>query len=53
LIHDEAQIECAPEDADTIGNLLVESMEATTEYYNMNCPITGEYKVGNSWAETH
>ena len=53
VIHDEIQIECDPEIADEIGSLVVEAMEQTTDYYKLNCPIAGEYKVGRSWNETH
>jgi len=53
VIHDEIQIECNPGDADRIGRLVVDAMELTTEYYKLNCPITGEYKIGRSWNETH
>lgn len=53
LIHDEAQIECNPEDAEEIGRLLVRGMEETTDYYKLNCPITGEYKIARSWDGTH
>jgi DNA polymerase I-like protein with 3'-5' exonuclease and polymerase domains len=53
VIHDEIQIECDPADAEVIGKLVVQAMEETTDYYKLNCPITGEYKVGKSWSETH
>lgn len=53
VIHDEIQIECDPQDADTIGKEIVKAMEATTDYYKLNCPITGEYGVGGSWNDTH
>ena len=53
VIHDEIQIECDPEDADAIGKLVVEAMESTTDYYKLNCPITGEYKIARSWDGTH
>jgi len=53
VIHDEIQIECDPAIADEIGSLVVEAMEQTTDYYKLNCPITGEYKIGRSWNETH
>ena len=53
VIHDEIQIECDPMDSATLGQLLVDAMECTTEYYKLNCPITGEYKIGKSWSETH
>jgi len=53
VIHDEIQIECDPLDADAIGKLVVDAMESTTKYYKLNCPITGEYKIGKTWNETH
>lgn len=53
VIHDEIQLECDPSDADAIGQLVVKAMENTTDYYKLNCPITGEYKIGRSWNETH
>ena len=53
VIHDEIQIECSPDDAEEIGRLTVKAMEQTTEYYKLKCPITGEYKIGRSWNETH
>ena len=53
VIHDEIQIECKPEHAEDIGKEVVKAMEATTDYYNLKCPITGEYKVGRSWNDTH
>ena len=53
VIHDEIQIECNPRDAEEIGQLAVKAMELTTDYYKLNCPITGEYKIGRSWNDTH
>ena len=53
VIHDEIQIECDPMDSATLGKLLVGSMEAAGAYYKLNCPITGEYKIGKSWTDTH
>jgi DNA polymerase I-like protein with 3'-5' exonuclease and polymerase domains len=53
VIHDEIQIECNPEDAEAIGYLIVDAMEFTTEYYKLNCPITGTFKIGRNWNDTH
>ena len=53
VIHDEIQIECSPDDAEAIGYLIVDAMEFTTEYYKLNCPITGTYKIGRNWNDTH
>jgi DNA polymerase I-like protein with 3'-5' exonuclease and polymerase domains len=53
VIHDEIQIECLPEYAEAIGQQVVEAMRETTQYYNLNCPIDGEYQIGSSWNDTH
>lgn len=53
VIHDEIQIECEPEYAEAIGEQIVSAMRDTTHYYNLNCPINGEYKIGDSWNATH
>jgi DNA polymerase I len=52
-IHDELQLEVKPELADQIGQTAVRCFERAGEHFNFRCPITGEYRVGQSWAETH
>ncbi|MDE7065776.1 MAG: DNA mismatch repair protein MutH, partial [Desulfovibrionaceae bacterium] len=52
-VHDEAQFLARPDLADALGRLFVESIELAGRHYGLLCPTTGEYKVGESWAETH
>ncbi len=52
-IHDELQIEARPQIAEEVGRIVVRSMEQAGQFFNFRVPITGEYKVGNNWAETH
>lgn len=52
-VHDEWQIECKPEDADFIGRSCVNAMVFAGETLNLNCPLDGEFKIGNNWADTH
>lgn len=52
-VHDEWQIECKPEDADFIGKSCVNAMVFAGEVLQLNCPLDGEYRIGNSWADTH
>lgn len=52
-VHDEWQIEVVELDADMVGKLGVRAIEDAGRVLNMRCPLTGEYKVGNSWKETH
>ena len=52
-IHDEIQTEVATKDAERFGRLATACIEAAGIHYNLNCPLSGEYKVGANWAETH
>ena len=52
-IHDEWQMEVREDIADHVGALAVGCLEKAGEYYNMRCPLTGEYKIGGDWSETH
>lgn len=52
-IHDEWQIEVPENQAEFVGELGVKAIEQASEYFNMRCPLTGEYKVGDNWYETH
>jgi DNA polymerase-1 len=52
-VHDELQVEAPEYLADTVGKMGVQAIRDAGDYYNMRCPLDGEYKIGDSWAETH
>jgi DNA polymerase I-like protein with 3'-5' exonuclease and polymerase domains len=52
-VHDEWQLEVDAKDADTVGKMAVEAIEEAGVVLKLRCPLTGEYRVGKSWAETH
>ena len=52
-IHDEIQTEVREDEADVFGRLAVSCIEAAGTYYKLNCPLAGEYQVGDNWSETH
>lgn len=52
-VHDEIQVECDAEIAEAVGRLAVQSFEMAGDYFKFRVPITGEFKVGKNWAETH
>ena len=52
-IHDEIQTEVREEEAEVFGRLAVSCIEASGQHYKLNCPLSGEYKIGNNWSETH
>ena len=52
-VHDEWQIETPAHYADTVGRIGVRSIRIAGETLGLRCPLDGEYRVGNNWAETH
>lgn len=52
-IHDEIQTEVKEHEAEVFGRLAVSCIEAAGTYYKLNCPLAGEYQVGDNWSETH
>ena len=52
-VHDEWQIECSEEDAETVGKMAVKAIEEAGEVLQLRCPLTGEFRIGRTWAETH
>ena len=52
-IHDEWQVEVKNEHAEDFGMLAVQSIKDAGFYFNMDCPLDGEYKIGEDWSETH
>jgi DNA polymerase I-like protein with 3'-5' exonuclease and polymerase domains len=52
-VHDEWQVECEEDKAVDVGRIGKWAIEESGVVLNMRCPLTGEYKVGNNWKETH
>lgn len=52
-VHDEAQAEVAEQHAEFVGSTIRQAIIDAGVHFKMRCPLDGEYKVGNSWAETH
>ena len=52
-VHDEWQIECKEDDAVDVGRIGKWAIQEAGIVLKMRCPLDGEYKVGNSWKETH
>lgn len=52
-VHDEWQIECRPSVADKVGQLGVEAIIQAGKNLNLNCPLDGDYNIGDGWHETH
>ena len=53
FVHDEWQTEVEENRAEELGALQVYSIQWAGQYLKSNCPLTGEYKIGNNWKETH
>lgn len=52
-MHDEYAFECHPDIAEEVGQLGVKSIQKAGELLKLKVPLTGEYKVGSSWAHIH
>ena len=52
-VHDEWQIECGEAYADQVGKLGVTAIIEAGKKLNLNCPLDGDYNVGDGWHETH
>jgi DNA polymerase I-like protein with 3'-5' exonuclease and polymerase domains len=52
-VHDEWQVEVKAEYAEEVGKLGVKAIQDAGVVLGLRCPLTGEYKIGNNWAETH
>lgn len=51
--HDEFQAECLPHLSDHLGSTMCEAIKVAGEMLEIACPHGGDYKVGQSWKETH
>jgi DNA polymerase-1 len=52
-VHDEWQVEAHESIAEEIGKLGVAAIVAAGESLKLNCPLDGDYNVGDNWSETH
>jgi len=52
-IHDEWQLTTPEQYATLVGELGVQSIREAGESFQLRCPLDGEYKVGDNWAQTH
>jgi DNA polymerase-1 len=52
-VHDEIQSEVDEAQAEQFGQLAVACMQRAGKDFNLNCQLDGEYKVGETWQQTH
>ena len=52
-VHDEVQMSCEPDKAETLGKLFAHSIEVAGERLGLKCPTSGSFDIGSSWLETH
>lgn len=53
FVHDEIQVLAREGLEDVVGSTAVEAISVSGDIYGVRIPLTGEYKVGKNWAETH
>tara|TARA_R100000781_G_scaffold15532_3_gene12857 strand:+ start:3724 stop:5628 length:1905 start_codon:yes stop_codon:yes gene_type:complete len=52
-IHDEIQLEVCTERARRVGEIAVQAIRLAGKHFKCRVELTGEYKIGNTWKETH
>jgi len=52
-VHDEFQCEVIDDQAEFFGGLAVGAIIQAGKFFKLNCPLDGEYKVGETWQQTH
>ena len=52
-VHDEWQVECLEKDAEEVGQRGVQAIVDAGIYFDLRCPLDGEYKIGDNWSDTH
>ena len=53
FVHDEIQVLVKKGLEDEIGKKAVDAITLTGVLYDLRVPLTGEYKIGRTWADTH
>ena len=53
VVHDEMQYDCSEKDAEAIGIILRQCIRDAGEHFKSYCPLEGEYKIGDTWSDTH
>lgn len=53
VVHDETQWDVRADQAELLGKTMVECIEETGRMFKTNIPLTGEWKQGMNWAESH
>lgn len=51
--HDEFCIEAKAEIAEQVAILASSAITKAGQYFKLNCPLEGDWKVGTNWSETH
>lgn len=52
-IHDEGQHDVLPEQAQEFGEIAIQCLQEAGMLLNLNVPLTGDFKIGATWADTH
>ena len=52
-IHDEMQLQVKEGLEDYVGKEALAAIEKTQQDFDFRIPLTGEYKIGKTWADTH
>jgi len=51
--HDEYTVECDPEIAEEVKQIMEDCIRDAGEFFKIDCPHKGEGKIGNNWWDVH
>ena len=52
-VHDEFQVEAPEQYAVAVGHTFRNAIKRAGEWFELCCPLDGEFNVGTTWADTH
>lgn len=52
-VHDEFQLQVRKSIADEVAQVAVQAFVRAGDLFNWRCPLDGDFKIGNNWAECH
>jgi DNA polymerase I-like protein with 3'-5' exonuclease and polymerase domains len=52
-VHDEVVIECYPQDAEVMKEIVIKAAEDAGSDLGFRCPVAAEGRIGKSWYDVH
>lgn len=53
MVHDEVQLSCQPQHTALVQEQALKAFPQAQQFFNFQCSIDGDSRVGSNWSETH